>query len=182
MGARPVAPIKNKEKIEKMKKVLAASSQRNYFLFILGLNSGLRVSELLELRVKDVRGKRSVERLERKTGKVKYFPLNKETRENINNYISGMLDTDFLFTSRKTGKPLHRDRAYKILKEAAEEAGISEFGTHTLRKTFGYHFYLKHEDAAILQKLFNHSSVSVTLKYIGISQEEIEAGLEDFSL
>lgn len=182
MGSRRVEPIKNRESIQALKQILVRSSERDYFLFVLGLNTGLRISDLLELRAGDVRGRRHLEKRDKHTGQTKQFPLNKDLRSEVDNYTKDMLDTEYLFASKKTGAPLNRDRAYKVLKEAAIEAGISNFGTHTMRKTFGYHFYLKYEDAAILQKLFNHSSLSVTLKYIGISQEEIEAGLDEFSL
>ncbi len=69
-----------------------------------------------------------------------------------------------------------------ILRNAAKKSGLSEIGTHTLRKTFGYHFYKKTKDIALLQELFNHSAPSVTLKYIGINQDIMDNALEDFSL
>jgi len=68
------------------------------------------------------------------------------------------------------------------LKKAAEKLGIEKVGTHTLRKTFGYHHYQRNKDVAILQKLFNHSSPSITLEYIGISQDEQDQSMKDFYL
>lgn len=59
-----------------------------------------------------------------------------------------------------------RFRAYVILNEVAQKCGLEEIGTHTLRKTFGYHYYQQTHDIATLQQLFNHSSPSITLKYI----------------
>lgn len=68
-----------------------------------------------------------------------------------------------------------RQRAYKILNDVARSVGIKEkIGTHTLRKTFGYHAYNKGYDITLIQKLFNHSSPSVTLRYIGITQEQMD--------
>jgi len=59
---------------------------------------------------------------------------------------------------------------------------IEEIGTHTLRKTFGYHFYKKTNDIALLMELFNHSSQSITLRYIGMNQDFMDEQLIDFNL
>ncbi|AOM82992.1 putative integrase/recombinase yoeC [Salisediminibacterium beveridgei] len=182
MTPRTVEPIRNKDQIESMKNVLKNSSYRDYFLFVLGLNTGLRVGDLLPLKASDVRGKKYVVLIEEKTTKAKRFPLNKDIREMISDYTTGMSDDDYLFASRMTGEPIRRDRAYKILRQAAEIAGVEYVGTHTMRKTFGYHFYKQYKDASMLQKIFNHSSQSITLRYIGISQEEIDEAIDDFSL
>lgn len=61
-------------------------------------------------------------------------------------------------------------------------AGIEHTGTRSLRKTFGYHHYRKHKDLAILQEIFSHSSLSITKRYIGITQDESEDTSKDFSL
>ena len=69
------------------------------------------------------------------------------------------------------------------VQEACFEAGITaRIGTHTLRKTFGYHFYQEYKDIGLLQYLFNHSSQRVTLLYIGITQELIDSKLRSFAL
>ena len=78
---------------------------------------------------------------------------------------------------------LERVAAYGIIKSACKEAGIEEhIGTHTLRKTFGYHHYKKFQDVAMLQKIFNHSSPQITLRYIGIEQDQIDKSYTDFVL
>ena len=70
-----------------------------------------------------------------------------------------MSNDEYLFTpvNGKSRKPISREMAWIILNKAARELGIKEIGTHTLRKTFGYHFYQKTKDVALLQYLFNHS-------------------------
>lgn len=158
-------------------------SYRNYFLFIMGINTGLRISDLLTLRVKDVKGKTHFIVKEQKTGKVRRFPLY-ALEEEINEYIKGMDDDDYLFPSRLNhGKqPLSRYRAWNILNSAGEHVGLGEIGTHTLRKTFGYHFYQRTKDLALLQQLFNHSAPSITLRYIGINQEVIDDVMRNFKL
>lgn len=66
--------------------------------------------------------------------------------------------------------------------QAAKEVGLTEIGTHTLRKTFGYHFYQQYKDVAVLQQIFNHSSPAVTMRYIGITQDIIDEKVDNFTL
>ena len=68
------------------------------------------------------------------------------------------------------------------MQKAAVALGRDDIGTHTMRKTFGYHHYKRNKDVATLQMLFNHSASSITLKYIGITDDEIDKSLENFSL
>lgn len=72
--------------------------------------------------------------------------------------------------------------AYNILNEAAKKCGLQSQGTHSLRKTFGFHYYKKYKDIAMLQEIFNHSSPSICLRYNGINQEEIDKSLDNFCL
>ncbi len=71
------------------------------------------------------------------------------------------------------------DRAYRIIMDTAEnKAGLNiNAGTHTLRKTFGYHHYKKYRDIAKLQAILNHSKPGETLDYIGITQEEADQSM-----
>lgn len=176
-----VQPIRTLEKVEEIKNVLIRKSYRNYFLFVLGINTGLRISDLLPLRVLDVKDRNYISLKEKKTGKINMIPINNNLKREISKYIKCMNDNDYLFPSQKGGH-LGRIRAYEILKEAGTKVGIESIGTHTLRKTFGYHFYKQNKDVVMLQKIFNHSAPSVTLKYIGIELDEIEEMLRDFSL
>ena len=80
-------------------------------------------------------------------------------------------------------EPITRIQAYRIITEACLKAGITcKIGTHTLRKTFGYHFYQEKKDIALLQTIFNHSTPSVTMRYIGINQDIIDSSLQSFCL
>lgn len=175
-----VQPIREKNKIEEIKNILKHSSYRDYFLFYFGINTGLRISDILPLKSKDVQGD-YIKIKEKKTGKEKRFIINNDLKAEIKEYTKNMNDEDYLFPSQKKGH-LSRVRAYEILRQAGEKAGLEEIGTHTLRKTFGYHFYKENKDVAMLQKIFNHSAPSITLRYIGISQDEIDEVLKDFSL
>ena len=177
-----VQPIRDKEKLEEIKDLLKRKSLRDWFLFVLGLNSGLRISDLLPLKVKDVRDRSHIIIVEEKTEKSKRFKINSTLRNAVDEYTKGMDDEAYLFPSRKGYKHITRIQAYRILNDAARKVGLEEIGTHTLRKTFGYHFYKKTKDVAMLQKLFNHSAPSVTLRYIGIEQDEMDDAIDDFGL
>ena len=176
-----VQPIREKSLIEKMKNELLRSGKRDYMLFVVGINTGLRISDILSLSVTDVKGTHIILK-EEKTDKTKRINIS-NIREELDNYIDGMNDNDFLFPSRNgTNKPITRVQAYRILNRVAEKLGIREIGTHTLRKTFGYHFYEKTKDVALLKELFNHSAPSVTLRYIGINQDIMDRAMANFKL
>lgn len=171
-----VEPIRNKKQIDALKKYLRGQNFRDYLLFVLGINSGLRISDLLKLNVVDVLDKDRISIREQKTGKAKDFPLSDACKKAINEYLKSTgLKSGWLFASRKGDQPITRVQAYRILNEAAERVGIKEaVGTHTLRKTFGYHAYQSGVDITRIQKLLNHSAPSVTLAYIGITKEELD--------
>jgi integrase len=171
-----VEPIKSKKQIDALKKYLRGQNIRDYLLFVLGINSGLRISDLLKLTVGDVQGQERISVREQKTGKAKDFPLSDTCKKAIQEYLksTGVKD-GYLFSGRKGTDPITRIQAYRILNEAAQRVGIKEaVGTHTLRKTFGYHAHQNGIDITRIQKLLNHSAPSVTLAYIGITKEELD--------
>ena len=176
-----VQPIRDKEIIDKFKVELLKDGYRNYLLFVIGINTGLRISDILPLKVKDVTGTHIMIK-EKKTGKNKRFKINGNLRAEIDKYICTMQNDEYLFPSRKGDKPITRVQAYRILNKVADKLGINEIGTHTLRKTFGYWHYQQHKDVAILQEIFNHSSPSVTLRYIGINSDIIDSSIDNFYL
>lgn len=176
-----VQPIRDLKKIDTIKKLLKQQNLRDYCLFVLGINSGLRISDLLKLRISDVSEKRKIKdriRLrEKKTNKFKDFPLSNSTKSALKEYLKTREynENEPLFISRKNKGFLLRQQAYKIINDVAKSVGIKEkIGTHTLRKTFGYHAYNNGYDITLIQKLFNHSSPAVTLRYIGITQDEMD--------
>lgn len=183
-----VQPIRSKEKIEQMKEELRKNGTRDYLLFTFGINVGLRISDIIKLQVKDLLNtngtiKSHIEITEEKTGKIKRFKINTTLSEELYQYINNMNMDDYIFKSRNgINQPITRVRAYVILNQAAKNIGLDEIGTHTLRKTFGYWFYQQTHDIALLQQLFNHSSPSITLKYIGINQDMLDNALDNFSL
>ena len=172
-----VEPIRDKKQIQGMKKYLKGQSSRDWLLFILGINSGLRISDLLELTVESVKDRERIVIREKKTGKAKDFPISEVCKRAISEYLKETgINAGVLFPSRKGDKAISRIQAYRILSDAAGHVGIKEaVGTHTLRKTFGYHAYQNGVDITRIQKLLNHSAPSITLAYIGITKEELDA-------
>ena len=178
-----VQPIRDIKDIENMKRVLKKSGQRDYMLFLTGINTGLRISDILKLKVSDVKGKSHISIKEKKTGKNKRLLLNAPFKVELDEYIADMQDDEPLFKSQKgDNKPIGVVRAWGLLKDAAEKCDLDEIGTHTLRKTFGYHFYQQYKDVALLQDIFNHSSPSVTLRYIGINADIVDTAISKFNL
>jgi len=180
---KEVEAIKNVRDISKIKQfLLGKKSKRDYLLFVLGINIGLRIGDLLSLKVADVVDeagniKRAVNIVEQKTRKQKEFELNKSAREAIRLYLEELDISDgsiYLFESRKGENAITTRSAHKIIKTTLRELGIKgNYGTHSLRKTFGYHRYNSGVKVETLQKVFNHSSSTVTLRYIGIDREVI---------
>lgn len=177
-----VEPIRNKLQIQLVEKYLAKKNLRNRLIFVLGTNSGLRVSDILRLNVGDVRNKTHIEIKEKKTGKYKKFPINNKLKELIRDFVKDREDTEPLFLSQKNYR-LDRSQFYRMLNEACKAVGIAvNVGTHTMRKSFGYHHYKQFKDVAMLQIIFNHSSPKITLRYIGIDQDEIDNSYRQFEL
>ncbi len=178
---KEVEPIKNTRDINKIKQYLyGKENKRDYCIFVVGINVGLRAGDLLSLKTNDVTDGNTifdtVTIKEQKTGKTRNFALNKNAKEAIQLYINSLADynfNDYLFKSRKGGhlgvRPLHH-----IIKTLTKDLGIKgNFGTHTLRKTMAYHRYINNVPLETLQKLLNHSSSAITLRYIGITQKVI---------
>ncbi|MFD1737629.1 tyrosine-type recombinase/integrase [Bacillus salitolerans] len=170
-----VDPIKDIKKINEIKKLLQAQSQRDYLLFVLGINTGLRITDLLKIKIEDIwDGKHIQDFYYSEENDCDYF-LNSKVKVAIKDYLSQypLSKESFLFKSKKNNQPITRQQAYRIINNAASQVGVTgRIGLHTLRKTFGYHAYRKGISISLLQKIFNHSSSSETLKYLGINKNE----------
>jgi len=177
-----VEPIRKISDLRKMEKILKKQNLRNLLIFDIGINCGLRISDILALNVKDVKNKNYIQLIEKKTNKKRIIPLNKKLKEIIKNYTKNKNDDIPLFTSIFNNR-LDRFFVYKMLNNASKKAKLElKIGTHTLRKTFGYHHYKKFKDIALLQKIFNHSSCNITMRYIGIDDDEIFNSYKNFIL
>ena len=174
-----VEPIKDLNELRNVEKILV-KNPKNLLFFTIGTNCGLRISDIVALNISDVKDKTHIQIIEQKTGKYKSFPINSKLKPMINQFIQGKSSEEPLF---KTifGNRLDRFGAYYIIKSACKEAGIqAKIGTHTMRKTFGYHHYKKFKDVVLLQKIFNHSNPQTTLRYIGVEQDQIDESYINF--
>jgi integrase len=180
-----VKPIKDKEVLKNFASELLRNKhgQRDYTIFVFGIFTGLRISDILNLKVNDVKGKLKTDIIEKKTGKKRTLNLMQLTNQIII-YLDEEHDgqSEWLFPSpRDNTKHLATHQFYKIMQKTAESLNLDYIGTHSLRKTFGYSYYKKTKDLTSLMKILNHSSQSVTLRYIGIEEEELQSSLDNFN-
>ena len=153
-----VEPIRKKSDLKKIEKILKKQGLRDLLIFTIGTNCGLRISDILNLNVGDVRNKTYINIIEKKTNKPKRFPINSKLKPMLDKFTQNRKMEEPLFKSI-FGNRMERTQCYRIINEACKNAGIDyKVGTHTLRKTFGYHHYQKFKDVAVLQKIFNHYS------------------------
>lgn len=173
-----VEPIRKKSDIKRIIQWFYDNDLEKYaILFKLGCYTGLRASDLLSFKVKDIYNRERVLLREQKTGKVKTFPLQKHLQILINTYIEKkkLMYDEYVFSGRSKDKEVDRSQVYRFIVQACAELGIEDnVGTHTMRKTFGYHAYKQFNDVMVLQYIFNHSGPDVTKRYIGITQDEMD--------
>jgi len=189
-----VEPIRSINKIDKIKGNLhKQKNPRDLLLFVLGINTGLRISDILPLKLKDVKDKKGdpkdyIYLTEKKTHKQRKIILNSEVKKALQIFFtrSKVYDLDtYLFTSDRDNKnrPLTKAMAWHLVNKWCREVGILErVGTHTLRKTLGYQMRKSGIAIEIIQEMLGHSSVNITSRYIGINQEELEAVANGFKL
>lgn len=174
-----VEPIRDKQKIKQMYFLLKGVDPKYGLLFKFGLNTGLRISDIIPLKVKDVyktdnKFYQYLVLKEKKTGKEKKIMLNDSIKKEIDMYIKAeKLNLDsYLFPSQKGGF-VGRIQVYRVFKEAADVVGVENFGTHSLRKSWGYWTYkISKFNIGLIMDTFNHSSQSITLRYIGVNQDQ----------
>lgn len=182
-----VQPLRTAEEINNFRESIEvcssdATRKRNLLLFNLGINTGLRIGDIIKLRVKDVKRKESFVIREGKTNKARTVHLT-AVKSGIAEYLNDSnSDSEWLFPSRKGDNHISTTQAYRILAKAADYIGRDDIGTHSLRKTFGYHYYQLTKDVATLMEIFNHDSQSTTKRYIGIRDDEIRDSLRDLKL
>jgi integrase len=178
-----VHPIREIKQLEAVKGYLRGKNKRDFLLFMVGISSALRISDILKLKVKQVwDGKKPVEFIEvneKKTGKYKRFPITPNLAKAIKDYAKeypNKTQEEYLFTSRKgVNQPISRQYAASMLNEACDMVGIKErFGTHGMRKTFGFWAFKKGISLDYICIALNHSSIAETKRYLGILQEDLD--------
>lgn len=188
-----VQPIRDKEQLNEILDALSKDEsrigKRRYLMFMCGIYLARRVSDLLPRRVDELRGRDHMRIKEKKTRKYIDLPIPDRLKSFLRRELKGRPGDEFLFVSphpdRKTGepKPIDRRTAYADMKAIAKIAGFPpdyNIATHTMRKTFGYHYYQQTHDIATLMVLFNHHTEKDTKIYIGIELDEITAAVKKF--
>lgn len=176
-----VEPIVAPTDIKNIKKILR-DTPRDLLLFVLGVNSGLRAQDLLNLRAQNLRDCKVGDRItlkEKKTNKDNVFIVNKEIKNALEGHLltSKLNDADFLFKSRKgRNYPLTTFAVTKMVKKWCAAVNLKgNYGAHTLRKTWTYQQRKKFGVSwEVLSKRLNHSNPSITRRYLGIQEEEVE--------
>ncbi|MFC1512210.1 tyrosine-type recombinase/integrase [Candidatus Latescibacterota bacterium] len=176
-----VEPIKKKKDIETIKKLLS-DNPRNYCLFVMGINTNLRASDLLRITAGMVRGLKPLDEIEikeKKTGKVRRITLNKTCIDAIQRLLASRAYTDDepLFISQRSGKAISVMVVNSLVKRWCRDINLKgNYGSHTLRKTWGYHQRVGFNvGIPELMVCFNHSTQKQTLDYLCVQPEEIRS-------
>jgi integrase len=194
-----VEPIYHKKKITQIKNQLEGVKRyRDLLLFVVGINTALRISDLLQLTLGqfideqgNIRDKFSIR--EEKREKRNQIVINTNIREALQKYLSAYpevgnsADYFLFFSSRRNGpdfsKPISRIQAWRIIAEVCKLVGlVGNFGTHTLRKTWGYHAWQSGVPLELIMAKLNHSNIAMTKRYLGITDDELRLIAEGLNL
>lgn len=178
-------PIRDLESLSELKNFYykREPNPRNYALISLGLNTALRISDLLHLRWEDIYDferqdfRQHIVITEHKTKKENRIALNQNAKEALNVYLLSrgeIKKEEYLFCGRnRRTVPLSRSQAYRIIRHASEMLHLDEhISCHSMRKTFGYHAWKFGTSPVVLMDIFNHSSFDITKRYLGIEQDD----------
>ena len=177
-------PIKDNKELQAFLNFYADKKPnlRNHCLIVFGLNTALRISDILNIKwnmIYDFENKKFIKRLtisEHKTGKINIIPIN----DNLSIALQKLFFkqnpqyNDYICTkSTDHTRPLSRTQAYRIIKTAADKCNITgNISCHSLRKTFGFFAWKQGTQPALLMAIYNHSSYNITKRYLGITQCE----------
>lgn len=175
-------PILTRKGVDNVLSYLRGKSYRNYVIAKVQLNTARRISDIVDLKVCDVMNptgsiRNHLDVSEKKTKKGARIGLNSSVSETLKEYIEETClgYNDYLFPSRKgVNKPITTTQVHRIFQDVADALNIENFGTHSLRKTWGYFCYKETKNIALIMEVFNHSSEKVTLRYIGITQKAVD--------
>lgn len=185
-----VEPIRDRKKITQIKNLLRGQKRfRDLLLFVVGINTALRISDLLELRVEHLLDDRQRIRQrfwikEQKRGKRQEVVVNDSIRQNLEEYLTaypavvGDYKHFVFFNSQANSflQPIRRGQAWKVITTICQQVGLrGNFGTHSLRKTWGYHARMQGVDLALIMHKLNHESIAYTKRYLGITDDELQA-------
>jgi len=192
-----VEPIRDRKKIAQIKNQLRGQRcYRDLLLFVVGINTALRISDLLQLRIgyfiddnQPIRQRFWIK--EQKRNKRHEIVINQSIREALKEYLAayqGVTDDpeNFIFFNTKTNgysKPIKRGQAWKLIVSICNDVGLrGNYGTHSLRKTWGYHARMQGVDLALIMHKLNHESIAYTKRYLGITDDELQAVAQRLNL
>lgn len=170
-----VEPIRDFNIIQDIADVLREQRERDYVLFMSGLYLGRRISDILPLRVRDVRDKKQIYFREKKKNKEITLDINDDLRKIFKDYCKGKRDYEYLFRrSKGKNEPITRQQYWYILNQAAKKIGYEEkIGCHSMRKSLGRWLYDNGVDVYKIMLILNHESIDYTKRYIGVTRDEI---------
>ena len=174
---RPSKPIKDIKRVFDIQDYLKYKSERNYVLFVLGITTGYRAGDLVELKVRDVkeairRGRFEILEGKKKNRRARPAEILPEVETILKKYIRDKKDYEYMFPSRKGNKNIKVSRVTEILKEAAEYFGMEDITAHSMRKTYAYTVYIENDcDIIAVKEMLCHSSIEETKVYLGLDNE-----------
>jgi len=184
-----VEPIRDRKRIAQIRNILRGQGRyRDLLLFVVGINTALRISDLLRLRIGDFLDEAGRIRprfwiREQKRDKRHEIVINDSIREAWREYqatysdIASRPDHFVFFNARsRYTQPIKRGQAWKFITAICRDIGLNgNYGTHSLRKTWGYHARLQGVDLALIMHKLNHASLIYTKRYLGITDDELHA-------
>ena len=198
MHMNTAQPIRSTEDLKKLKRYYKdiRSNERNQLLIIMGLNTALRISDILSLKWESVydfdrkKFKSHIVLIEEKTGKTSTIFINQNIHKALEEYKDYLRKNkkaprryQYIFRHSNKNTPISRIQAFRIIKEAADYNNIPGIiCCHSLRKTFGYHAWKQGASPVVLMNIFNHSSYQITKRYLGIEQDDRDMIFEQIVL
>lgn len=183
-----VHAIKQRETVGRIGELLQQQfGQQMSDIWNVGLNLALRISDLLSVRFTNIENDRLI-LTESKTGKTANIQLNDKARSILQRIRQEHPEHEYVFQSfrnnqarQRCGMPLSRRSVTKAFSAIGKRLNVS-LGTHSMRKTRGYHLYKATNDIARVMKMLRHSSEEFTLRYIGITQEDVDRDFKELEL
>ncbi|WP_297634745.1 tyrosine-type recombinase/integrase [uncultured Clostridium sp.] len=193
-------PIKDKRKIQDMQEYLKVHNERNYILFIIGITTGYRSQDLVDLKIRDIqkaikekefcimekkREKNYKSRGWKKKPKPRIVVMQPYVRRLLIEYIKGKQGYDYAFQSQKGGH-ITVDSYGKILRGAGKYFKLDHIAAHTPRKIYAYKLYIDSgKNIELVRQALGHSTTLITERYLGLDRDAIEEyskGLNDLVL
>lgn len=195
-----VKAIKSEATIRAIKGIITkkktVNTSRNILLWILGTNTGLRISDILDLKLKDIQDNKgeireSLEITEKKTKRPRDIEIRPPVRKALEHFIkdTGIYElNEYIFKDRRNGKkeinkPITRVRAWQMINKWGKKAGVNyKIGCHSLRKIFGSHAFKAGIPLIYISEELGHRNIEVTKRYLGITTEETKKAFKNFAV